>query len=80
MLESPDLPELIEQAQHALANERKLREKFYADITPERKWEFIQGEVIMHSPALNGHLLATTTSRTSCSLARPSSASSVLTR
>lgn len=59
MLESPDLPELIEQAQHALANERKLREKFYADITPEHKWEFIQGEVIMHSPALNRHLMAT---------------------
>ncbi len=59
MLESPDLPELIEQAQHALANERKLREKFYADITPEHKWEFIQGEAIMHSPALNRHLLAT---------------------
>jgi Uma2 family endonuclease len=59
MLEAPDLPELIEQAQHALANERKLREKFYKDITPEHKWEFIQGEVIMHSPALNRHLMAT---------------------
>lgn len=59
MLEAPDLPELIEQAQRALAHERKLREKFYADITPEHKWEFIQGQVVMHSPALNRHLLAT---------------------
>lgn len=59
MLESPVLPELIAQAQHALANEQKLRHKFYADITPEQKWEFIQGEVIMHSPALNRHLMAT---------------------
>jgi Uma2 family endonuclease len=59
MLEAPDLPEMIEQAQLALANERKLREKYYADITPEHKWEFIQGEVIMHSPALNRHLQAT---------------------
>ena len=58
MMESPVLPELIQQAQHALATERKLREKFYADITPEHKWEFIQGEVIMHSPALNRHLVA----------------------
>jgi len=41
-----------------LAREQKLREKFYADITPEHKWEFIQGEVIMHSPALNRHLAA----------------------
>jgi hypothetical protein len=39
MLEAPDLPELIEQGQHALANERKSREKLYEDITPEHKWE-----------------------------------------
>lgn len=59
MMDSPGLPELIERAQHALAQERRLREKFYADISPEHKWEFIQGEVIMHSPALNRHLMAT---------------------
>jgi Uma2 family endonuclease len=41
-----------------MGRENKLREKFYADITPEHKWEFIQGEVIMHSPALNRHLAA----------------------
>lgn len=58
MLDAPDLPELIGEAQRALAREQKLREKFYADITPEHKWEFIQGEVIMHSPALNRHLIA----------------------
>lgn len=59
LLDSPALPELVEEGQRALAREQKLREKFYADITPEHKWEFIQGEVIMHSPALNRHLLAT---------------------
>jgi Uma2 family endonuclease len=58
MLDAPDLPELIGEAQRALSQEQKLREKFYADITPEHKWEFIQGEVIMHSPALNRHLIA----------------------
>lgn len=58
MLDAPDLPELIGEAQRALAREQKLREKFYADITPEHKWEFIQGEIIMHSPALNRHLIA----------------------
>jgi len=37
--------------------ERRLREKFFCDITPELKREFIQGgEVIMHSPALARHL------------------------
>ena len=58
MLASPELPELIREAQLAFDREQALREKFYADITPEHKWEFIQGEIIMHSPALNRHLTA----------------------
>lgn len=58
MLDAPDLPELIGEAQRALALEQRRREKFYADVTPEHKWEFIQGQVIMHSPALNRHLAA----------------------
>lgn len=52
------LPELIQEAQRALGREQRLREKFYRDITPEHKWEFIRGEVIMHSPASNRHLMA----------------------
>jgi len=59
MLESPVLPELIQEAQRAMGREQRLREKFYADITPEDKWEFIQGEIVMHSPALSRHLVAT---------------------
>jgi len=59
VLQAPDLPEILQHALGVLAAERKLREKFYADITPEHKWEFIQGEIIMHSPALNRHLQAT---------------------
>lgn len=59
LLESPVLPELIDDARRALARERRLRQKFYDDITPEQKWEFIQGQAILHSPALNRHLLAT---------------------
>lgn len=58
MLDSPVLPELIQEAQRALGREHRLREKFYRDITPEHKWEFIHGEVVMHSPALNRHLAA----------------------
>ncbi len=58
LIGSPILPELIQEAQRALGKERLLREKFYADITPEHKWEFIQGEVVMHSPALHRHLMA----------------------
>src|SRR5438128_10863 len=58
LLESPALPELIHEAKVAWDREQKLREKFREDITPEHKWEFIQGEVVMHSPALNRHLAA----------------------
>ena len=56
---SPLLPEIIQEGQAELLREHALRVKFYNDITPEHKWEFINGEVIMHSPALNRHLLAT---------------------
>ncbi len=56
---SPLLPEIIQEGQAALLREHALRVKFYNDITPEHKWEFINGEVIMHSPALNRHLMAT---------------------
>ena len=59
MLDSPVLPELIQEAQRAMGREKRLREKFYAEITPEDKWEFIQGEIVMHSPALSRHLVAT---------------------
>jgi Uma2 family endonuclease len=56
---SPLYPELVQEAQADLAREHALRVKFYNDITPEHKWEFINGEVILHSPALNRHLMAT---------------------
>jgi len=56
---SPLLPEIIQEGQAALLREHALRLKFYNDITPEYKWEFINGEVIMHSPALSRHLMAT---------------------
>jgi Uma2 family endonuclease len=59
LLASPALPELLEEGRKVLDREQKLREKFYAEITDEDKWEFIQGEIIKHSPVLNRHLLAT---------------------
>ena len=59
ILHSPRLPEILEELHKAWLNEKALRRKFYEDITPEHKWEFINGEVIMHSPALNRHLIAT---------------------
>ena len=59
LLKSPALPDIIQEVNEVISRERRMREKFYKDITPEHKWEFILGEVIMDSPALNRHLLAT---------------------
>jgi len=67
LLDSPALPELIYEAQKSLAQEQRLRRKFYEDITPENKWEFINGEVVLHSPALDRHLA---TSMRICELLR----------
>ena len=50
MLDSPDLPKQVEKLNRTLADERTRREQFYADMTPEKKMEFINGAVVMHSP------------------------------
>jgi Uma2 family endonuclease len=39
--------------------EAQRRAQFYAEMTPSEKVEFIDGEVVMHSPARNVHLDAT---------------------
>jgi Uma2 family endonuclease len=59
LLDSPALPKLVEAGRKVLDREQKLREKFYEDITPEHKWEFIQGEVIRQGPAMKRQMLAT---------------------
>jgi len=56
LLESPMLPEIVDGLQARMAEERVRREKFYAEITDAQKAEFINGEVIMHSPARVRHL------------------------
>lgn len=59
LMKFPVSPELLQEAQEAFAREQVLRAKFYADVSTEQKWEFIQGEVIVHAPVLNRHLVAT---------------------
>lgn len=53
---SPFLPELVDELSNLLALERQRRDKFYEEMTPEMKVEFIEGEVVLHSPARNRHL------------------------
>jgi Uma2 family endonuclease len=55
--ESPTLPELVRDLEALLGEERARRERFYAEISDAQKAEFINGEVVMHSPATNRHLI-----------------------
>jgi len=58
LLASPRLPEYVQSLSQALAQERQRRQKFYEELTEEGKFEFINGEVVMHSPAMYRHTLA----------------------
>lgn len=55
LLASPMLPETLARLNAALLDERQRRARFYEEITPEMKAEFINGDVIMHSPATHEH-------------------------
>ena len=56
---SPQLVEAVELLTRQIAEERERRKQFYEEMTPEQKIEFIDGEVVLHSPAKNRHLDAT---------------------
>lgn len=53
---SPQLVEAAEQLQAQIRSERDRRARFYEEMTPDQKIEFINGEVVLHSPARNVHL------------------------
>ncbi len=59
LLRDPLLPEIVDSLAARLCEEREKRTRFYAEMTPEQKVEFIEGAVVMHSPARNSHLIAT---------------------
>ncbi len=56
---SPLLPRIVEELLQQIAREQELRSRFYAEMTPEQKAEFIDGETIFHSPAKNRHVITT---------------------
>src|SRR5213592_4110703 len=58
LLQSPRLPAFVEELQRVLAQERERRQRFYDAITEDSKAEFINGQVIMQSPAIYGHVTA----------------------
>ena len=56
---SPQLVEAVGLLQRQIEVEAQSRARFYEEMTPSQKIEFIAGEVILHSPARNRHLDAT---------------------
>jgi Uma2 family endonuclease len=59
LLEAPDARLVIERAQAILNDEAQRRKEFREWLTDDLKAEFINGEVIMHSPVRRRHLEAT---------------------
>ena len=56
LLASPEFPNAVAQLSTILEVEKQRRERFYDEITPSMKAEFINGEVIVHSPVALQHL------------------------
>jgi Uma2 family endonuclease len=56
---SPLLPEIVASLLQRVQAEKTRRIRFYEEMTPEQKIEFIDGSVVLHSPARNAHLVAT---------------------
>lgn len=56
ILEMPNAALLVAQVQSALEEERKERLRFYEIIEENKKMEFINGEIIFHSPVKLRHL------------------------
>jgi Uma2 family endonuclease len=55
IMENPSAPALVARLQSALDEERQRRQQFYAEIDDSMKAEFINGEVIIHSPVKKQH-------------------------
>jgi Uma2 family endonuclease len=58
LLASPGLPHYVQELREVLARERTLRQKFYEEMTEQQKAEFINGQVVMHSPVQRRHSVA----------------------
>ncbi len=55
LFDSPALPRHLRALQDALDEEATRRKQFLDDLSPSDKAEFINGDVIVHSPALHRH-------------------------
>ncbi len=51
----PNAPNIIQKVQDKLEEEKQKRTEFYNDITEQQKAEFINGEIVIHSPVKKRH-------------------------
>lgn len=58
LLKSPCLPDIAAKVNDLLRTESAARQRFREEMSDDQKVEFIEGEVLMHSPARNRHLRA----------------------
>jgi Uma2 family endonuclease len=55
LVQSPRLPHYVAELNQLLAAEQAARERFRSQLSPSEKGEFINGQIIMHSPARFRH-------------------------
>lgn len=55
LLQEPALPLILQRLQAFLAQEQERRQYFYDVVTEEQKAEFINGEIVVHSPVKLRH-------------------------
>lgn len=58
ILDSPKLPDYVEELKQYLLQEEAKRNAFYENVRDDEKAEFINGEVVYHSPAKEKHNVA----------------------
>lgn len=58
LLRAPWLPQVVHQLEDVLRLENEKRQLFYDEISEAHKAEFINGEIVVHSPAKLRHSLA----------------------
>jgi Uma2 family endonuclease len=56
IIKAPTFPEIVDELQARLAKERARRQKFYEEMVEGQKMEFINGEIVVHSPAKLQHI------------------------
>lgn len=58
LMDTPEAFKILEKAQNMLRDEQTKREEFYNWVTDDLKAEFINGEIIVHSPVKSSHAQA----------------------